>query len=96
MVTARKSKIEALKKAKIETSSSDEPSMNEEMAIILKYLNNQNRPYNTNDISNNLHNAVGKTSVQKHLNALVEKNLITGKTFGKQTIYFANQVRYIL
>jgi len=38
---------------------------------ILRYLEQQNRPYSVNDIFLNLHKEVGKTAVQKALDLLV-------------------------
>lgn len=40
----------------------------------------------------NLHGTIGKTQMQKILNSLCEKNSIVGKEFGKQKVYWINQV----
>lgn len=45
------------------------------------------------DIVNNLHAAVSKTECQRVINALVEKDLVTTKLYGKQAIYVVRQVR---
>lgn len=75
-------------------------------AIILKYLQAQNRPYSASkilhpkyylilhcaaDIFNNLHGQVGKTAVVKGLNTLFERGEIHGKAYGKQWVYVARQ-----
>lgn len=59
---------------------------------VLAYLRQQNRPYSVNDIVGNLHNAFGKTAAQKALDHLVEKDEITVKAYGKQTVYVIKQV----
>lgn len=46
----------------------------------------------TVDIVSNLHAAVTKTECQRAVNSLVDKELLTSKTFGKQTIYVIRQV----
>lgn len=46
----------------------------------------------TADIVTNLHAAVTKTECQRAVNSLVDKELLTSKTFGKQTIYVVRQV----
>ncbi|KAJ3022681.1 UNVERIFIED_CONTAM: PSMC3 interacting protein [Siphonaria sp. JEL0065] len=66
-------------------------SLDEARTTILKYMIAQNRPYNSTDVFQNLHQAIGKTLVGKVLDKLVEDKEITGKVFGKTTIYFANQ-----
>ncbi|KAJ3064238.1 PSMC3 interacting protein [Podochytrium sp. JEL0797] len=58
---------------------------------ILKYINTQNRPYNSTDVFQNLHQKIGKTLVTRILEKLAEEKEITGKAFGKTNIYFANQ-----
>ena len=40
-------------------------------AKILSYMEKQNRPYSVNDVFMNLHKEIGKTAVQKSLDALV-------------------------
>ncbi|GJJ76213.1 26S proteasome regulatory subunit, ATPase 3, interacting protein [Entomortierella parvispora] len=59
--------------------------------IVLDYLVKQNRPYSVTDIVNNLHSAVSKTDCQRIVNALVEKDVITSKLYGKQAIYVVRQ-----
>ncbi|KAF9362824.1 PSMC3 interacting protein [Mortierella sp. NVP85] len=43
------------------------------------------------DIVSNLHAAVSKTECQRVINALVEKDLVTSKLYGKQAIYVIRQ-----
>lgn len=94
--TTRKAKSEPTTTTATKTTAkktkSESISSSEEISIILKYLTNQNRPYSATDIFNNLHEKIGKTALQKHLNTLVEQDLITCKAYGKQSIYFAKQV----
>jgi len=40
---------------------------------------------------NNLHSAVSKTDCQRIVNALVDKDLVTSKLYGKQAIYVVRQ-----
>lgn len=56
-------------------------------SAVYKYLQNQNRPYSTNDIVTNLHKEYGKTAVQKALDELVSQNKIIEKIYGKQKVY---------
>nr|CAD7572520.1 unnamed protein product [Timema californicum] len=58
---------------------------------VLKYLGDQNRPYNAIDIATNLHNEYGKTVVQKSLDKLVDQGKVIVKTYGKQKIYGIKQ-----
>ncbi|KAF9945004.1 PSMC3 interacting protein [Mortierella alpina] len=59
--------------------------------LVLDYLVKQNRPYSVTDIVSNLHAAVSKTECQRVINALVDKDLVTMKLYGKQAIYVARQ-----
>ncbi|KAF9273951.1 PSMC3 interacting protein [Mortierella alpina] len=59
--------------------------------LVLDYLVKQNRPYSVTDIVSNLHSAVSKTECQRVMNALVDKDLVTMKLYGKQAIYVARQ-----
>jgi len=59
--------------------------------IILKYLDTQNRPYNALMLYENLHGAVGKTQATKLMAEMAEKQVITGKEYGKQKLYWKNQ-----
>jgi 26S proteasome regulatory subunit (ATPase 3-interacting protein) len=62
--------------------------------LILSYLMAQNRPYSSTEISANLHNKVTKTKADKFLKEMHEKNEIGGK-IGKQSVFWALQVRFV-
>ncbi|XP_053309930.1 homologous-pairing protein 2 homolog [Spea bombifrons] len=64
--------------------------------IILKYLNDQNRPYSTQDVFGNLQrdHGFGKTAVVKAMESLAQQGKIKEKAYGKQKIYFADQAQF--
>ncbi|KAM4623188.1 homologous-pairing protein 2 homolog [Discoglossus pictus] len=64
--------------------------------IILKYLNDQNRPYSTQDVFGNLQreHGLGKTAVVKAMELLAQQGKIKEKVYGKQKIYFADQEQF--
>ncbi|XP_012658341.1 homologous-pairing protein 2 homolog [Otolemur garnettii] len=66
--------------------------------ILLRYLQEQNRPYSAQDVFGNLQreHGLGKAAVVKALEQLAQQGKIKEKTYGKQKIYFADQVRRIL
>ncbi|KAF8924322.1 Tat binding protein 1-interacting protein-domain-containing protein [Dissophora ornata] len=59
--------------------------------LVLDYLTKQNRPYSVTDVISNLHASISKTECQRVVNALVEKELLTTKLYGKQAIYVVRQ-----
>jgi 26S proteasome regulatory subunit (ATPase 3-interacting protein) len=59
--------------------------------VVLKYLRDQNRPYDAEDIFNNLHQEITKHDVQKALERLVEIGTVTRMVCGMQEIYGAKQ-----
>lgn len=59
--------------------------------VVVKYLRDQNRPYSTNDIFNNLHEEIKKPAIQKALDQLVETGAIIEKVYGKQKVYVVKQ-----
>ncbi|KAM8947549.1 homologous-pairing protein 2 homolog [Pelodytes ibericus] len=65
-------------------------------SIILKYLNDQNRPYSTQDVFSNLQrdHGLGKTAVAKAMELLAQQGKVKEKVYGKQKIYFANQDQF--
>eukprot|EP00054_Salpingoeca_dolichothecata_P003018 m.24874 g.24874 ORF g.24874 m.24874 type:complete len:221 (+) comp13477_c0_seq1:137-799(+) len=69
-------------------------NVDEASGIILKYLNEQNRPYNAGDIHSNLHNTIGKTAVTKALAALAADGKIIEKINGKAKIYYPDQSQF--
>ncbi|MBN3294459.1 HOP2 protein, partial [Polypterus senegalus] len=74
-------------------------SKNKEAAaasIILSYLNENNRPYSTQDVFGNLQkqHGFGKTAVVKVMEMLASQGKITEKVYGKQKIYFPDQSQF--
>ncbi|ELU15467.1 hypothetical protein CAPTEDRAFT_203418 [Capitella teleta] len=61
---------------------------------IASYLTKQNRPYSAIDIYNNLHKAFGKTLVVKSLECLASSGKIRSKSYGKQTVFVADQAQF--
>uniref|UniRef100_H0Y0T6 Homologous-pairing protein 2 homolog n=1 Tax=Otolemur garnettii TaxID=30611 RepID=H0Y0T6_OTOGA len=61
--------------------------------ILLRYLQEQNRPYSAQDVFGNLQreHGLGKAAVVKALEQLAQQGKIKEKTYGKQKIYFADQ-----
>eukprot|EP01118_Nematostelium_gracile_P000527 TRINITY_DN10593_c0_g1_i1.p1 TRINITY_DN10593_c0_g1~~TRINITY_DN10593_c0_g1_i1.p1 ORF type:complete len:231 (-),score=64.50 TRINITY_DN10593_c0_g1_i1:71-763(-) len=59
--------------------------------MILKYLQTQNRPYNSQTLFDNLHGAVGKTQVGKVMGDMADRNVIASKEFGKQKLFWRSQ-----
>ncbi|XP_078501497.1 homologous-pairing protein 2 homolog [Lissotriton helveticus] len=66
------------------------------VAVILKYLNDQNRPYSTQDVFGNLQreHGFGKTAVVKAMEQLAQQGKVKEKLYGKQKIYFADQAQF--
>ncbi|XP_050012418.1 homologous-pairing protein 2 homolog isoform X2 [Alexandromys fortis] len=64
--------------------------------IILRYLQEQNRPYSAQDVFGNLQkeHGLGKAAVVKALDQLAQEGKIKEKTYGKQKIYFADQDQF--
>ncbi|XP_045576530.1 homologous-pairing protein 2 homolog isoform X1 [Salmo salar] len=64
------------------------------LTVIFAYLNEKNRPYSAQDVFNNLQkqHGLGKTAVVKAMEQLALEGKIKEKTYGKQKIYFADQV----
>ncbi|KAH9051926.1 TBPIP-domain-containing protein [Lactarius vividus] len=58
---------------------------------VLDYIKRINRPYGAVDVSANLKGTVPKPATQKILLALAEKGEVTQKTYGKATLFVANQ-----
>ncbi|XP_072343825.1 homologous-pairing protein 2 homolog isoform X3 [Scyliorhinus torazame] len=65
-------------------------------SVILKYLNDQNRPYSAQDVFGNLQReyGFGKTAAVKALEQLTQDGKIKEKVYGKQKIYFADQSEF--
>ncbi|KAK2839304.1 hypothetical protein FQN49_006274 [Arthroderma sp. PD_2] len=75
------------KAGKGEKSASNEDGS----TMILKYLQQQNRPYSATDISANLHNKVTKAYTAKALKSMHERKLLECRVSGKQMVYHAIQ-----
>ncbi|PRP89718.1 nuclear receptor coactivator [Planoprotostelium fungivorum] len=63
----------------------------EAQKMVLEYMEQQNRPYNAQIITDNLRGAVGKAQATKVLDALVDSGQLTVKEAGKQKIYWRTQ-----
>eukprot|EP00927_Polykrikos_kofoidii_P040464 TRINITY_DN34581_c0_g2_i1.p1 TRINITY_DN34581_c0_g2~~TRINITY_DN34581_c0_g2_i1.p1 ORF type:complete len:524 (-),score=107.11 TRINITY_DN34581_c0_g2_i1:148-1581(-) len=59
---------------------------------VLSYMQLQNRPYNAQNVFDNLHGAVPKTQVQALLEALAANGQLKEKEYGKSKTYLAAQV----
>lgn len=59
--------------------------------VIFEYMEQQNRPYNVQNVMDNLQGRVKKAMTTKVLDKLVEDNLITCKENGKAKVYLLNQ-----
>uniref|UniRef100_A0A8C0QQJ3 Homologous-pairing protein 2 homolog n=1 Tax=Canis lupus familiaris TaxID=9615 RepID=A0A8C0QQJ3_CANLF len=66
--------------------------------ILLRYLQEQNRPYSAQDVFGNLQreHGLGKAAVVKALEQLAQQGKIKEKMYGKQKIYFADQDQFAL
>lgn len=64
--------------------------------MVLRYLQEQNRPYSAQDVFGNLQreHGLGKAAVVKALEQLAQQGKIREKTYGKQKIYFAGQDQF--
>lgn len=79
--------------AKDNTGSNKKLSDKEAEQLLLNYLDEQMRPYNVNDLMNNLHNAIPKTKCLALLNKLTNEKKIHAKQFGKSYIWVCNDPR---
>eukprot|EP00088_Acartia_fossae_P022801 TRINITY_DN2390_c0_g1_i15.p1 TRINITY_DN2390_c0_g1~~TRINITY_DN2390_c0_g1_i15.p1 ORF type:complete len:210 (-),score=79.15 TRINITY_DN2390_c0_g1_i15:206-835(-) len=60
-------------------------------SAVLKYFQNQNRPYSAQDVFMNLHKEHGKPLVQRVIDQLVAETKLKEKLNGKQKCYVINQ-----
>lgn len=58
---------------------------------VFKYLEAQNRPYSSTDISTNLKGKIPKTQLNKVIDLLVKSNSIVSKAYGKQSVFVIRQ-----
>ena len=70
--------------------------MNEKEAYeaVLKYMEQQNRPYSIQNIMDNMHGRIPKKICENVLDKLVNQNHLNCKEFGKAKIYLANQDKF--
>ncbi|KFK43595.1 hypothetical protein AALP_AA1G146800 [Arabis alpina] len=71
------------------------PKLDNTEAIVLNFVNEQNRPLNTQNAADALQKFnLKKTAVQKALDSLADGGKITFKEYGKQKIYIARQDQF--
>ncbi|GLT34477.1 hypothetical protein SLA2020_089870 [Shorea laevis] len=64
-------------------------------AIVLNFVNEQNRPLNSQNVADALQKFnLKKASIQKSLDALADSGKISFKEYGKQKIYLARQDQF--
>lgn len=88
--------VAAPKKKKGSATNSTIPTVSDKEGyhLILNYMNEQNRPYSHNNVYDNLHKQVKKTSVSKILDNLADEGKLQRKEFGKTKIFLADQKQY--
>ena len=59
--------------------------------LISDYMREQNRPYNSKMVFENLHGAIGQTQVQKTMDDLADAGVLVRKDNKKQKIYWTSQ-----
>ncbi|XVF86028.1 hypothetical protein PTKIN_Ptkin17bG0167700 [Pterospermum kingtungense] len=71
------------------------PKSDSTEAIVLNYVNEQNRPLNSQNVADSLQKFnLKKASVQKALDTLADSGKISFKEYGKQKIYLARQDQF--
>ncbi len=60
--------------------------------LVLGFLEKENRPYNVGNIVDAMHGAVKKGEVQRCLDQLEERKLISVKEFGKNKVMRAGSI----
>ncbi|KAG7032097.1 Homologous-pairing protein 2-like protein, partial [Cucurbita argyrosperma subsp. argyrosperma] len=71
------------------------PKSDSAEAIVLNFVNEQNRPLNSQNVADSLQKFnLKKTGVQKALDALADSGRISFKEYGKQKIYLARQDQF--
>lgn len=61
-------------------------------AIVQAYILKMNRPFSAINVYDNLHRSIAKPGIIKALDTCVEEGSVLAKAYGKNKIYFANQV----
>ncbi|XP_022150551.1 homologous-pairing protein 2 homolog [Momordica charantia] len=71
------------------------PKSDSAEAIVLNFVNEQNRPLNVQNVADSLQKFnLKKTAVQKALDTLADSGRISFKEYGKQKIYLARQDQF--
>lgn len=70
-----------------QSTSATQPSLSEKL---LKFMENENRPYAFSEIHERLGKQHSKQAIQKAIESRVARNQIIEKTYGKQKIYCVN------
>ncbi|KAL2905057.1 Homologous-pairing protein 2-like protein [Bienertia sinuspersici] len=71
------------------------PKSDSSEGIVLSFVNEQNRPLNTQNVADALQKYnLKKTAVQKALDSLADSGKISFKEYGKQKIYIARQDQF--
>ncbi|MED6111823.1 Homologous-pairing protein 2 [Stylosanthes scabra] len=71
------------------------PKSDSAEAIVLNFVNEQNRPLNTQNVADALQKFnIKKTAIQKTLDNLADSGRISFKEYGKQKIYLARQDQF--
>lgn len=80
----------------VAAGTAEKGSVSEKAApeMVLKYLNDQNRPYSLVNIFDNLHGAIKKPLLTKVVDTLADAGKISSKEFGKQKVYWARQDQF--
>ncbi|KAK8821820.1 hypothetical protein WA556_002265, partial [Blastocystis sp. ATCC 50177/Nand II] len=91
---ATEGKKTAVKKPKEKAAPKKELTESEGYDVILKYLNEQNKPFNAQTIFDNLHKEVKKPYVVRILSKLAQEGKIIEKEYGKSKVYFADQNQF--
>ncbi|KAK4852198.1 hypothetical protein QYF36_021808 [Acer negundo] len=71
------------------------PKSDNAEAIVLNYVNEQNRPLNSQNVADSLQKFnLKKAAIQKSLDSLADSGKISFREFGKQKVYIARQDQF--
>jgi len=88
-------KVKRLAKTKpngpVKTKKSKRPSSEEQRMMILNYMAEQGRPFNSTKVYENLQKTISHPQVKAVLAKLVEEGLITEKVEGRSSLFWINQ-----
>lgn len=88
---APKKKAEPSAKTKSAGKTAPVAADGDPSALLVQYLESTNRPYNVQNIFDNLHGKVKKPAAEKLLKSLADAGSISSKDFGKSVIFWAKQ-----